>query len=228
MRKLALAGIAGVVLGAGGVVASASSLTPKVEVARTAAFSAGSPAHPQGVKLAVSLGWQGLSPADQPMVTKIDIWFPKGTQYNGAKFKQCSLRVLDAVGPRGCPKASIMGSGGGSAFADTVITHPAITVVNGGGRAVYFFTVLNNPARVQTPVVGRITAVRGQFAYHLSAMIPLILRVVAGVPVKLTELHISAGRGSWLTTTAPPDGIKIVTTFDNGAKISNLALVSDL
>lgn len=195
MRKLALAGIAGVVLGVGGVVASAPSLTPKIEFARTVGFSAGSRAHPQGVKLAVSLGWQGVSPANQPTVTKIDVWFPKGTQYNGAQFKQCSLRVLDAVGPRGCPRASIMGRGGGSAFADTVITHPAITVVNGGGRAVYFFTVLNNPARVQTPVVGHITPLRGRFAYHISATIPPILRVVAGVPVKLTELHISAGRG---------------------------------
>jgi hypothetical protein len=228
MRKFALAGVAGVVLGAGVVAALASPAPPKVTVAQAAGFSAGSPAHPQGVKLTISLGWQGLSPADQPMVTKIDVWFPKGTQYNGAKFTKCSLSVLSAVGPSGCAKASIMGSGGGSAFADTVTTRPKITVVNGGARAVYFFTVLNNPARVQTPVIGHIRPVTGQFAYHLSATIPPVLRVVAGVPVKLTELDISAGRGTWLTTTAPPDGIKIVTTFGNGARISNLALVSDL
>jgi hypothetical protein len=227
MRKFTFAGIAGMLLGAGCAVALASSPAPRVTVARAAGFSSGSPAHPQGVKLAVSLGWQGFGPANQPMVTKIDMWFPRGTHYNGAKFPMCSMRRLAAAGPSACPKASIMGSGGGSAFADTVVTHPKITVVNGGASAVYFFTVLNNPARVQTPVVGHITPLRGQFAYHLSATIPQILRVVAGVPVKLTLLNISAGRGTWLTTTAPPSGVKIVSTFSNGVTITSSALVSD-
>jgi hypothetical protein len=161
------------------------------------------------------------------MVTKIDVWFPSGTHYNGARFPKCSMHTLSAVGPKGCPKASIMGSGGGSAFADTVVTHPKITVVNGGGRAVYFFTVLNNPARVQTPIVGHVTALRGRYAYHLSATIPQILRVVAGVPVKISELNITAGRGTWLTTTAPPSGIKIVTTFSDGTRITGSVQVSD-
>jgi hypothetical protein len=227
MRKLALAGIAGVLLGAGAVVALASSRRPTVTLARPAGFSSGSPAHPQGVKLAMRLGWTGYGPANQPMVTRIDVWFPRGTHYNGAKFPKCSAHTLSAAGPRACPKGSIMGNGGGSAFADTVVTHPQITVVNGGPRDVYFFTVLNNPARVQTPVDGHISVVHGQYAYHLSATIPQILRVVAGVPVKLTELNVNAGRGKWLTTTAPPNGIKIVSTFSNGAQTSSEALVSD-
>jgi hypothetical protein len=227
MRRFPFAGVAGMLAGVVGAVALLSSATPGVKVA-PARFVAGSPSHPQGVKLAMTLGWQGLSPDKQPMVTKVDVWFPSGTRYNGARYPKCSLRVLGAAGPKGCPKTSIMGSGTGSAFADTVVTHPKITVVNGGASAVYFYTVLNNPARVQTPVIGHITRLRGRFAYHLSATIPPILRVVAGVPIKLTELQISAGRGTWLATTAPPAGIKIVTTFSTGARISSLALVSDV
>lgn len=227
MRKLALAAVAGTLAGAAAVAALAASAPSRITVAQPARFSTGSPGHPQGVKLAVSLAWQGFDPARQPMVTKLDFWFPSGTHYNGARFPKCSMQRLSAVGPKGCPKASIMGSGGGSAFADTVVTHPKITVVNGGGRAVYFFTVLNNPARVQTPVVGHITALRGRYAYHLSATIPQILRVVAGVPVKLTALNITAGRGTWLTTTAPPSGIKIVTTFSDGTRITGSVQVSD-
>ena len=50
-----------------------------------------------------------------------------------------------------------VGSGSGTAYADTVITRPKITVVNGGGDRVYFYTVLNNPARVQVPVIGYVT-----------------------------------------------------------------------
>jgi hypothetical protein len=227
MRKLALAGVAGMLVGGAVVVAVASSADPAVRIA-PARFTAGSPKSPQGVKLMMSLDWQGLSPADQPQVTKLDIWFPAGTHYNGASYPKCSLQRLGAAGTKACPKGSIMGSGGGSADADTVTTHPTITVVNGGARAVYFFTTLNNPARVQTPVVGHITPMKGQYAYHLSATIPQSLRIVAGVPIKLTELNVTAGRATWLTTTAPPNGIKILTTFSNGFKVTNTALVSDI
>ena len=94
-------------------------------------------------------------------------------------------------------------------------------------RAVDFYTVLNNPARVQIPVIGYVTRVRGAFAYHLSATIPPQLRVVAGVPIKFTGLQLSAGRGTWLSLTAPPSGIKLVTTFSDGTKISGTVLVHD-
>jgi hypothetical protein len=215
VRKLAIAGVLSALLGVG--TATAASLSP------------GSPARPQGVRLDVSLAWQGRTPANQPQVTKLDFWFPQGTQYNGARYPKCSEHVLSSVGPKGCPKGSIMGSGRGTAFADTVVTHPAITVVNGGAGAVYFFTTLNNPARVQTPVVGRITRLHGgPFAYHLSATIPLALQFVAGISVKLTALHISAGKGTWLATTAAPSGVKVMTTFGDGATDTDEVLVQNV
>jgi hypothetical protein len=220
VRKFALALSTVVILGAGAAVALASS-TPKV-IARAAALSTPTSRHPVGVKLAVDFGWGGLDAAQQPMLQKLDIWFPRGSKYNGGHYASCSYQRLNSVGPSGCPKASIMGSGGGTAFADTVITHPKITVVNGGANAIYFFTVLNNPARVQTPVVGHLTRVHGNFVYHLSATIPPILQVVAGVPIKLTDLHITAGKGKWLELTSSPSGVKVVSTFDNGATESTL------
>lgn len=54
-----------------------------------------------------------------------------------------------------------MGKGSGTAMADDVPTYPRITIVNGGAKRVYFYTVLTNPARVQTPVVGKITKQSG-------------------------------------------------------------------
>jgi hypothetical protein len=220
VRSFALAGITVVALGITGAVALAAPGTSKVTA--HAALSTPTARHPVGVKLAVDFGWGGLDAAQQPMLQKLDIWFPKGSKYNGAHYKSCSYQRLNSVGPGGCPKASIMGSGGGTAFADTVITHPKITVVNGGANAIYFFTVLNNPARVQTPVVGHLTRLHGQFVYHLSATIPSILQVVAGVPIKLTDLHITAGRGKWLEVTSAPAGVKVVDTFNNGQTESTL------
>ena len=230
MRRIAIVGFAGALLGLAGAAALASPATPTVIVREAAAGSlrAGSPSHPQGIRLTTSFGWQGFSPADRPTITRIDLWFPRGSLYNGARYPTCSLRKLDALGPSGCPRGSIMGNGTGSAFADTTITRPTITVVNGGADAVYFYTVLNNPARVQEAVVGHITRLSGPFAYHLSATIPGNLLVVAGVPIKLSYLTITAGRESWLALTSPPAGIKVTTTYDTGATTSYTLLVQNM
>lgn len=215
-------------VGALGAIALASSVPAKINATLSAApLTAGSPGHPQGLTLRVTLGWQGLPPPSQPTVTKLDLWFPRGSQYNGARYPSCSVQTLDRSGPAGCPKGSIMGSGIGTAFADTTITRPTMTVVNGGANVVYFYTVLNNPARVQEPVIGHITRVSGDFTYHLSATIPQNLLLVAGVPIKLTALSINAGRGNWLATTNSPAGIKVVTTYDTGATTSALVWVQD-
>jgi hypothetical protein len=214
-------------IGASAAVALTPSTQSKLNARAAAALTAGSSRHPQGVRLTTTFGWNGLDEADQPMVTGFDLWFPKGSVYNGARYPKCSARVLNVRGPSGCPKASIMGSGIGIAFADTTITRPRITVVNGGADVVYFYTVLNNPARVQEPVAGHITRVSGDFTYHLSATIPENLRIVAGVPIKLTALTITAGRARWLATTNAPAGIKVVTHYDSGAMTSFLVWVQD-
>jgi hypothetical protein len=193
-----------------------------------AALTAGSPARPQGVRLTVSFGWQGYGAANQPMVTGFDLWFPRDSVYNGARYPHCAEPLLASRGPTGCPKGSIMGSGTGTAYADTTITHPKITVVNGGATAVYFYTVLNNPARVQEPVVGHITRLHGKFAYRLSATIPQNLRIVAGVPIKLSSLTITAGRGKWLAITGAPAGIRVQTGYEGGASTSYLLWVQDI
>lgn len=190
-------------------------------------LTAGTRAHPQGLKLQMTFGWTGLNEANQPLVTGIDVWFPQGSQYNATKYPRCSVATLDRRGPAGCPRGSIMGHGGGVAYADNTLTRPRITVVNGGPKAVYFYTVLNNPARVQEPVVGHITRLHGRFTYHLSATIPQNLRVVAGVPIKLTSLNVTAGRAKWLATTDAPGGIRIMTTFDNGLHTSYEVWVHD-
>jgi hypothetical protein len=222
MSKIALAAIAGVLVGVAGAVATASSASPRIggPEAAVASLNSGSQAHPRGVRLTTSFGWQGYSPADRPTVKRIDLWFPRGSVYNGARYPVCALRKLNALGPSGCPRGSIMGSGTGTAYADTTITRPAITVVNGGANAVYLYTVLNNPARVQEAVVGHITRLGGRFAYHLSATIPENLLLVAGVPIELSEITITAGRGSWLALTSAPAGVEATTTYTSGATTS--------
>jgi hypothetical protein len=99
---------------------------------------------------------------------------------------------------------------------------PRITIVNGGATRVYFYTVLNNPARVQTAVEGKITKLRGnpKYGYRLDFTVPQVLQVVAGVPIQVTKLTGSAGRKDWLANTGcPKDRLwrgEGVGYFDNG------------
>jgi hypothetical protein len=120
-----------------------------------------------------------------------------------------------------------MGSGSGVAYADKAITRPTMTVVNGGAKEVLFYVVMDNPARIRKTVIGHITRVSGKFAYHLSAVIPKELRVVAGVPIKLTSLEITAGRGKWLAITSAPAGIEVDTSYSTGFKTSALVWVQN-
>jgi hypothetical protein len=208
MRKLTVAGVAAALLLSGGAVALAQQTWPSVSVTPTVSPNkAGTPSHPKGVKLTTAFSWQSLGAANQPIVTTFYLLFPKGSQYNGGHFPTCSVRTLDVSGPSGCKAASIMGHGSGTAYADTTVTHPTITVVNGGAKTLYFYTVLNNPARVQQPVIGHITKMSGKWSYSLSVTIPQDLRIVAGVPIELTSLKVSVGgHGTFLATTACPGG----------------------
>lgn len=167
---------------------------------------AGTPKHPQGIRIDVRAHISIPSDYDPPLVQHVDVWFPKGGLYNGAKFPVCRQALLARRGPGVCPKGSIMGRGSAKARADTVFTYPRITVVNGGATRVYFYTVLQVPARVAEPVVGDIIKLKGdpKWSYHLRVTIPRNLQIVAGIPLRLDELHGTVGRGDWLATTSCP------------------------
>lgn len=221
MRKLGVVAVLATLAASGVAAAVAAAPAPNVTVKATVTPNrAGTKAHPQGVKLVTKISWQTLGSANQPIVQTFDILFPKGSLYNGAHYPSCSYGRLNAVGPAGCPKGSIVGSGTGNAYADTTITHPKITVVNGGANRVYFFTVLNNPARVQSPVVGKISKTGGKYAYKLHVTVPQVLQVVAGVPIELTFLSVTAGKSSWLATTSCGPGghwpFSVTTGYNTG------------
>jgi hypothetical protein len=231
MRKLRVGAVGVLVTVAVTATALAAAVSPKVKVsAKISPNKAGTKKHPQSVKLRTTITWQNLGPATQPIVQTFDVLFPKGSLYGGGKIPSCSYGKLNAAGPTACPKASIMGTGGGNAYADQVITHPQITVVNGGKSTVFFFTVLNNPARVQSPVVGKITKMSGKYAYKLHVTVPKILQVVAGVPIALTSLHVTAGKGPWLETTGCGPGGKwpfsITTAYSSGGSAGYTASIA--
>jgi hypothetical protein len=161
---------------------------------------AGTPRHPQGVAVVV----HGSDRSAEPTPRSLDIWLPKGARYNGAKYPACSLARLKRRGLSACPPRSLMG-GSSPVSLNDVDVRPRVTAVNGGPAKVYFFVVLTNPARVASPVVGRLTELHSpRWSYRLHAEIPRSLRLVAGIPLSLRAISGRFGKDDWLATTSCP------------------------
>jgi hypothetical protein len=206
MRRIATLTLALAILAAGAALALAQGTSPITMTvdAKVTPNKAGTKQRPQGVKIAVTAKFDIPQAYDPPLVDRVTVLFPKGGRYNGAKYPKCSQTVLARKGVSGCPKGSIMGKGSGKAMADDVPTYPKVTIVNGGAERVFFYTVMTNPARVQAPVVAKVTKLRGRWSYRVEADIPTSLQIVAGIPIVLHELTLSGGKGDWLATTSCP------------------------
>ena len=106
-----------------------------------------------------------------------------------------------------------MGSAKVTALADDVVTRPKVTFVNGGARNICFYTVLTNPARVQTCVPGKLTKIKHpKWGYRLKITVPEVLQVVAGVPIAARAITWESGgrpwAKDWIVTTGCPKGNK--------------------
>jgi hypothetical protein len=213
MRKL-VALVAVLALGAILVapsVAQAPVTTVTVD-AKVSPSKAGTKRNPQGVKLSGNIRWESEAGVEPPIVTAFDILISKGGVFNGGKYPKCAEALINRRGPGACPKKSIMGSATGVALADTEITRPKVTFVNGGAKRICFYTVLTNPARVRTCVPGRITKLSGnpKWSYRVKITVPEVLQVVAGVPIALRSIQWTAGgkpwAKDWIATTSCPKG----------------------
>lgn len=207
--------------------AVAQSPTATTTISGTASVSpnkAGTKKKPQTVSLGVKMNWKTDGPdgENKPVVQKVVIDFPKGSLYNGGKAPKCTASQLETGIPQKvCPKA-IMGSGTGSAWADTAEAGPKFTLVNGGAKKIFLFTTLQNPANVQAPVPGSVVKRAG--GYRLTLVVPQTLKEVAGTPISLRSVNIktnaAAKKAKWLQTTGCSGGkwpFKVESTQDTTA-----------
>jgi hypothetical protein len=217
MRKIAIPSIAVAALSVA-VVAPSYAQTPTAVTEITAnpkvsPSKAGTKKKPQSVKLNLNGTWKTSGPdgENKPVVQKVKIDFPKGSLYLGGSYKaKCSESELgrarldssDRLTGK-CAKA-VVGSGTGSAWADTVKTTPKFQLVNGGAKNVYLYTVLKNPARVTTPVPGVIKKGGKYGGYELTLTVPQELQVVAGTPISLISVNIKTTAKNWIATTSCP------------------------
>jgi hypothetical protein len=140
-----------------------------------------------------------------PVARSFDVWLPKGWIYNGAEHPACTSAKLNSGGPAMCPPESIMGGPGGGIAPPDLNPPPRVTVINGGPTKMYFWVVMQNPARVQAAVPGTITKLNSpRWSYRLHADNPRSLQIVAGIPITPASFRASFGRGDWIATTSCP------------------------
>ena len=168
---------------------------------------AGTPSHPRGIEIDARGTIE--TPVDTPalVLRSFDVWLPKDWRYNGSKHPVCRLVTLNRGGPSACPPESIMGVGPGIAIEppDNLSPPPRVTIINGGQAKMYFWVVIQNPARVQAAVLGTITKPSSsRWSSRIHADIPGSLQIVAGIPITLNIFRARVGRGDWIATTRCP------------------------
>jgi hypothetical protein len=153
----------------------------------------GTKAKPQGHKITANVTVTTTGDVEHPIVQSGTIYFPKGGKYQGEKYTKCSSSTLSRGGPTACPSKAKIGSGSGSASADTVEAGPKVEIFNGGKNLTLAYVTLQRPARVRAVVAGKLTPQSGEWSYKLDFKIPETLQVVAGVPITLNSLKLVAG-----------------------------------
>lgn len=170
---------------------------PDVDIsAKVRAFpsKAGTKQNPRGVKIKATAKVTTESGFERPIVTGLDIWMGRGLIWNFDDAARCSKRVLDRKGPRGCPKHSIVGHAKGRAFADNVVTHPDVVILNGGPKRHFAYVTLYHPALVKETIVIRVKKLRHRkWTQRESLTVPESLRIVAGVPIQFSGIDLTVG-----------------------------------
>ena len=166
---------------------------------------AGTPKHPQPVVIRSSAQAVTEPGYERPIFQGGYALFSRHGNYNGDDFPRCNRRLLNLYGPERCPKGSRIGSGTGVAYADQVITRPRIEIFNGGSKLALAYVTLYRPALVREAIPVRIEELpRGMWKYKASVKVPMVLQIVAGIPIAAGSLEIKIGRGNLIETTSCP------------------------
>lgn len=198
MRKFLIPTAAATILAVGTVevattIAQDSGPTSIKVDAKATPNNGGSKAKPQGHKISAKVTVTTVGDVDHPIVESGVIYFPKGGKYQGQKYTKCAQATLARSGPDGCPTKSKIGSGSGSADADTVEAGPKVQIFNGGKNLILAYVTLQRPARVRAVVPAKLVPQSGKWSYKLSFTVPETLQVVAGIPITLNDLSLTTG-----------------------------------
>lgn len=120
---------------------------------------AGTPRHPIGEAVSVSIDVASLVGGQPPVTNEIDIYVPKELRDRGAQFPSCSPQVLGAKGTSGCPSGSQVGTGSATGATLGIVEQLGVAAFNGpGGKSLILFVTGTQPATLNVPVIGSVIA----------------------------------------------------------------------
>jgi hypothetical protein len=200
-RRPLLAVYAAVAVGAGVAAAATAAQDPAATspMKLTGALKAtpsktGTLRRPVGIRITGAFKFLTPSDLEPPLVTGIEFLHGPGWTYSGSLYTACTKAILDRRGPAGCPKKSIVGTAVGTGWADTVAARMDATLVNGPKGKLLVYFRLDNPARVRETVLGTSEDfARGPWQHRETWTIPRSLQVVAGIPLRITDMKFDVG-----------------------------------
>lgn len=144
------------------------------------------------LSLGASLGMSdGTTPAP---VNHMVFQFTKGAQVHPEAFGTCTMPVLQAKGPMGCPQKARIGTG--KAIANALMTDfPADVTVFNGPKAGSGRKILIYARALQTVVItleGTLTRTSGKYGFKLDLPVGRI-RTVGDNDAAITEFNVTVG-----------------------------------
>lgn len=166
---------------------------------------AGTPKNPQPVVLRMSAEAVTEPGYEKPIFQRGYALFPRHGNYNGDDFPRCARKELNLYGTDRCPKRSRIGSGSAVAYADEVVTRARIEIFNGGNKLALAYVTLYHPALVREAIPVRIQKfARGKWKYKASVKVPMVLQIVAGIPIAAKSLELKIGRDNLIESISCP------------------------
>lgn len=148
--------------------------------------------------LAVNLSFHGPNGQPADTLQQVVLKFTYGAHLNGKLFPSCSADQIRNHKP--CPKGSKVGTGTGLGILGGGSSNPTeepitITLYNGPkGKSITFEIKGEAPAVIDVPFDAPLqTFTSGIYNYQLTANIPDILQVVAGIPISIDHLNVKVG-----------------------------------
>lgn len=149
----------------------------------------------RSVNLKVSTGTRDASGAQPPSTKNVQIFFPRGSSWNGGLFPTCAPSAISSARTtEDCPAGSMIGTGKAAGLAPGPITQNdlKISIANGGKSSLSMFVEGTSPLRIQSNIVVKISKVSGKYGLRTDIPIPANLQEPApGVPIAVTLFSIS-------------------------------------
>ncbi len=179
-------------------------LAPASWAAPTAKLQVGLTPEQLGAGTTISFGFQIAGQDGQlpPPVTELNLFYPAnlGIATSGVGLDACTAPKLQAHGPTGCPKDSIMGYGAAlvqAAFQPNVHEHVNITIfsapVQEGHLALLFLAEGSSPIGAEIVFPGLVLPTSPPFGGRIQTLLPAFEAIPGGPYITVTRLNSTIG-----------------------------------